>query len=351
MYIPNNLNILYNTIKEQNMKKIFIPVLISLLFAPIFVGAEIMFAKPSDASIISENKTATITWNNPVDSNFASTILFRSNFPIENYFSYKAVEDYCDKLYEGKNENFTDTDFAENLSYYYILFASDTSGNYSGATVLEKSPTDKTEKPKSDKASSSLIGADSTTVNEISFNEAGLVYNFNKTVVPDANSDSQRLALFIIVKSPHDLGEKDKKAISYFIDAGTPTTIVLGSGERAGVLNSYLSVFDKLPRNVLEWQDIIKIANGRWPDERSEQREKLASENYFSAIYHREPNMENTNDNAAITVIAYGLRPAQRNMESESKAIDIYRAIFQKNPVEASDWDLVRAIAYSGAVR
>ncbi len=61
--------------------------------------------------------------------------------------------------------------------------------------------------------------------------------------------------------------------------------------------------------------------------------------------------MNNPNDNAAVTVIAYGLRPGNRNMESETKAIDIYRSIFNKAPVEANDWDLVRAIAYSGATR
>jgi hypothetical protein len=154
-----------------------------------------------------------------------------------------------------------------------------------------------------------------------------------------------------MVKSPHDLKEQDKNAISYFIDQGTPTTIILGAGERTGVLNSYLSVFDKLPRNTLEWQDVIKIANGRWPDEKNLESEKLASDTFFSAIYKRNPDMNNPNDNAAVTVIAYGLRPGNRNMESEKNAINIYTSIFKKAPVEANDWDLIRAIAYSGAVR
>jgi hypothetical protein len=61
--------------------------------------------------------------------------------------------------------------------------------------------------------------------------------------------------------------------------------------------------------------------------------------------------MNDPKDNAAVTVIAYGLRPANRNMESEKKAINIYHSIFKKSPSEAQDWDLVRAIAYSGASR
>lgn len=49
--------------------------------------------------------------------------------------------------------------------------------------------------------------------------------------------------------------------------------------------------------------------------------------------------------------MAYGLRPANRNMNSERNAIRIFKNIFKYNPKTAIDWDTVRAIAYSGAVR
>ena len=95
---------------------------------------------------------------------------------------------------------------------------------------------------------------------------------------------------------------------------------------------------------------MIKIANGRWPSERNEDKEKEAAE-LFKKIYLREPNMENPNDNAAVTVIAYGLRPGNRHMESEEAAIQIFYSIIKYYPSSAVDWDMVRAIAYSGAVR
>ena len=156
---------------------------------------------------------------------------------------------------------------------------------------------------------------------------------------------------FISTKSPHSLNEQDKFAIAYYIHEGTQTTKILGAGERTGVLNSYLSVFDKLPRTEEEWQDVIKIANGRWPNERNLSQEKQTEDTTFASIYQRTPDMSNPHDNAAVTVITYGLRPADRNMDSEKAAIKIYRGIFGKDPVEAVDWDIVRAIAYSGAIR
>lgn len=61
--------------------------------------------------------------------------------------------------------------------------------------------------------------------------------------------------------------------------------------------------------------------------------------------------MDSPNDNAAITVIAYGLRPVNRNLESEKAGIRIFKAIYGYDPESAVSWDIVRAIAYSGAIR
>jgi hypothetical protein len=326
------------------MKKIIIIFIFFTLLLPTIGHMESQINRPSSATIVRDGNTATLTWKNPRTTSFFKIILFRSTIPIEDFYTYEAVAGICDRIYEGQDESFHDTGLAINLPYYYILFARDKTGSTSKAVVLNI----ETEKKENN---NSLAGASSTIVNEVSSNEAGMIYNYNKPVDIEFENNTKRLALFIIVKTPQYLSQKDKNSISYFIQSGTPTTILLGSGERAGVLNSYLSVFNKLPRNVLEWQDIIKIANGRWPDERNLTSEDKAANTFFSTIYERKPDMNNPNDSAAVTVIAYGLRPAARNLESEKKAIEIFRSIFDKSPIEATDWDLVRAIAYSGATR
>ncbi|MBI4239802.1 hypothetical protein HY620_02360 [Candidatus Uhrbacteria bacterium] len=133
-----------------------------------------------------------------------------------------------------------------------------------------------------------------------------------------------------------------------FIADGTPTTMQLGAGERAGVVNSYKAAFGQLPANEAEWQDVVKIANGRFPSQQNEKAEKRA-ELSFKAIYNRAPDRKNSNDDAAVVVMAYGLRTANRNMKNESAAIKSYKVIFKRAPVTATAWDAVRAIAYSGA--
>ena len=146
------------------------------------------------------------------------------------------------------------------------------------------------------------------------------------------------------------LSVNQKYAINNFIVYGTETTQILGAGERAGVVNSYKKAFNKVPRTEEEWKDCIAIGNGRWPGETSPTAESKAKEE-FKKVYLRDADMAHPNDNAAVTVISYGLRPDNRNMSSEAAAINIFKGIFRYNPTSALEWDIVRAIAYSGATR
>ncbi len=141
-----------------------------------------------------------------------------------------------------------------------------------------------------------------------------------------------------------------KATITNFVNYGTPTTRVLGAGERAGVISSYRSAYGKVPSTAAEWLDVIKISNGRWPSVTSASAEAQAALE-FKKVYKRSPNMKNANDNAAVTVIAYGLRPANRNTNSEKAAIKSFTAVYGHAPINALAWDIVRAIAYSGAKR
>ncbi len=144
-----------------------------------------------------------------------------------------------------------------------------------------------------------------------------------------------------------------KKTIIRFIAYGVDNnTNMLGAGERAAVLYSYQRAYNKLPEFKSEFTDIIKIANGRWPGERSGHAEIEAIED-FTKVYKRLPNMENISDNAAVTVIAYGLRQQadNRNLESEHDAFNTFLSIFGHLPESTREWNILQAITYSGASR
>ena len=146
------------------------------------------------------------------------------------------------------------------------------------------------------------------------------------------------------------LTANEKSTINDFIIYGTATTQRLGAGERAAVINSYYQAYNRLPDTEAEWSDVLKIASGRWPTERSATAENQAKLE-FVKVYRRQANLSNNIDQNAIMVIAYGLLPLNRNLNSERVAIKTFEYVYGHAPVNALAWNVVRAIAYSGAKR
>ncbi len=138
--------------------------------------------------------------------------------------------------------------------------------------------------------------------------------------------------------------------VTYGVDENTKK---LGEGERAAVMHSFKAAYGKLPETEADLADAVKIANGRWPSMTSEEAENRAVEK-FREIYKRYPDIANNpKDDAAIKIMAYGLkqRAENRNLNSERNGINIFKGVFGKTPSSTEDWNAMQAITYSGATR
>lgn len=133
-----------------------------------------------------------------------------------------------------------------------------------------------------------------------------------------------------------------------FLADGSASTMALGAGERAGVVNSFKSSFGRLPQTRADWEDVLRISINLLPLTTNPQAEARAKTE-FTKVYQREAYMENVYDHTAVNIIAYGLRPEQRDLESERFGLGVFVSIYHYLPVSALDWDIIRAIAYSGA--
>jgi len=153
-----------------------------------------------------------------------------------------------------------------------------------------------------------------------------------------------------IISSIANVSSQTQTVITNFIAYGTQTTTVLGAGERAGVINSFKKAYSKLPTSEVDWQDAIKIANGRFPSQQSIKKEQEALKTFIK-IYKRLPDFSNTHDEAALKIVTYGIRPTTRNLDSEKFAIKVFKSVYGNNPTTTTDWDIMRAISYSGATR
>jgi len=150
-----------------------------------------------------------------------------------------------------------------------------------------------------------------------------------------------------LIKDLEELSGEHINAVTNFVVYGTKNTQNLGAGERAGVLNSYKSSFNKLPSTQAEWEDVIKIGSKILPDEINLQAEDKAKIE-FKKVYERDVDMDNSSDKTAVEMIAYGLRPEKRNLDSERVGIRAFIEVYNYLPTVAMDWDIIRAIAYSG---
>ena len=190
-----------------------------------------------------------------------------------------------------------------------------------------------------------FFGLTKEAIEEISLNEAEMVFNYNHFVPLDQIS----IQLYQkVMPTNHNLTEQAKFAVANYLHNGTNSTKRLGAGERAGTLSSYQAAFSKMPQSLADWQDVIKIANGRWPAQISAAAESRA-QTAFEKIYGRAADQNNNKDINAVKIAAYGLRPIYRNASSEKNAIETFKLSNGQMPANPIGWDLIRAMAYSGA--
>jgi DNA repair exonuclease SbcCD ATPase subunit len=141
--------------------------------------------------------------------------------------------------------------------------------------------------------------------------------------------------------------------ISVFLERGADkNTESLGLGERRAVMESFRQAYGELPETDEEMARALMIANGRFPDKKSEKSEQEAKEN-FVKVYNRIPNMDNPQDKGAVMTMAYGLRQQaqNRNLESEQKGLEIFKNAFGHLPENTREWNVMQAITYSGATK
>ncbi len=325
-------------------------------------------ARPDSFHASTTGSQYIFSWKNPADSDFKGVVILRKEGGVP------ASQTDGTRIYDGKSENIAITNPDPTKQYYYRIFSYDNAGNYNaGASVLIGTVAGIKIVDEGDSGSGSstvpanggsgsnsgtstpeikeykhLAGLASQVVEQASRSEADAVYGYNKAV---ALSATEKVLYDKTVARPKSvLSNQGRYAVAYFIHSGTPSTKRLGSGERAGVIGSYYAAYAKLPDSVGDWMDAIKIANGRWPAERSSAAENRAKTD-FKKTYMRADDPKNNKDSNALMIMTYGLRPVIRNTSSEKAAIAIFKAIYRKHPQSSAEWDVMRAIAYGGTKR
>jgi len=135
-------------------------------------------------------------------------------------------------------------------------------------------------------------------------------------------------------------------SIRNFVDYGTQSTLRLGAGERAGSVASFKAAYGYLPVDACDWQNVIRLADTKMPKRRVAR--DLAAYEKFKSAYKRAPRIGTLADTIAQSLSGYGIRPQTRDMDAERWAVGAFSGLFGHRPSSTDDWDLNRALAYSG---
>lgn len=184
---------------------------------------------------------------------------------------------------------------------------------------------------------------------------------------PKVEEKHEPLVANVIEKADVKLKPEEKAKVDNFVTYGTKLTLKLGAGERAGVLRSFSAACDgKLPVTDADWEAALRIANGRFPGLKDCTATKDRAFTNFKLVYKRDANENNPNDAAAINIMQFGLLPTKqvkqtdgtyktipnREVEKREKpALNTFYKMYGYYPDKVTAWNVLKAIAYSGAVR
>lgn len=83
------------------------------------------------------DRQVTLAWTNPTDSDFKAVRVLRST---SDYATSATQSEGQTNIYEGADTSYTDTGISNGTTYYYTVFASDSSGNWSARSTTSSKP-------------------------------------------------------------------------------------------------------------------------------------------------------------------------------------------------------------------
>ncbi len=313
----------------DNIFTVIMPAVSELIFSNIQVPTSSI--RPTEA---------TVTWETNYPSNSDVHYWSANNIHEENW-NWDKIDDYTQKSHSIRLK-----DLKPFTTYQVTVSGQREAGVAKTTSAEEISFTTAVKDTSIDK-----INNAAKNLNDNKFDQILEEIKTLKDVIKEQQAQIKYLTK--LTQGVKELSEKATDAINNFITYGVDeNTKRLGAGERAAVMYSYKAAFDKLPESETEFADAIKIANGRWPSITNQNAENRAKEQ-FQKVYKRTPGMNNARDNAAVTIMSYGLRQRaeNRNMNSERAGIAIFKSIYNKLPQTTEEWNIMQAITYSGAAR
>lgn len=131
----------------------------------------------------------------------------------------------------------------------------------------------------------------------------------------------------------------------HFIAYGNLETIKLTIVSRAGLVEDYFQIYESLPVNENDWNNLMLIYNGLKPKENNSS--ELLAKRIFNFIFKRPANLDLSEEKRFIEMVAYYIRPVNRDLDKEKIGLSKYTKAFGTLPSTPNSWAILRALAYT----
>ena len=171
-------------------------------------------------------------------------------------------------------------------------------------------------------------------------------YMPSKNAKRSLDSEMAALKEYVSIKKVLPATNQEWYVIDFLAYGSTSKVRAIGQRERLGLLKDFMAIYDRLPQNSKDWENMANIAAGTTPS-RVLSREAAAIKE-FVKVFKRAIDFSQAGDEAFVHQLAYNLRPQTRSLGAERSAIAKFFKVYKKNPNTSYTWAVMRAIAYSG---
>jgi hypothetical protein len=96
--------------------------------------------QPNNFKALPAESQITLKWNNPTNTDFVRVVIFRSTTTIPSNIVFSSAKDKNTLIYEGTDEEYTDTNLDNNTTYNYAIYAYDRKPNYTQPLIISAKP-------------------------------------------------------------------------------------------------------------------------------------------------------------------------------------------------------------------
>jgi len=143
------------------------------------------------------------------------------------------------------------------------------------------------------------------------------------------------------------LPNADDWAVIHFLSYDSSGFEGVSLNDRVGLIEDYYDLYGRMPNDEADWEVVLSMSTGEKTEVKINEFEIRALKEFIS-VYGRLVDFSVPQEERFVHMVAYHLRPMERNLVLENAALIKFVTTYNQIPDTPLLWSVLRAIAYAG---